>query len=126
MDEVELERTQGSTAIEVQVGEPLQDPSGVDKTATTLLLGDDASAEGASPENGGKEEEVARLLPEQGAAADALGGEEAAGSTIMVKAGFGSCTKLTPPFLFALILNTSVVDATPRLINGPDTCITIA
>lgn len=95
MDEVEVQRTQGSTAIEVvqEVGEPLQDPSGVDKTATALLLGDDGNAHGASSENGGGEEGAARLVPQQqGLEADDIEGEGAAGPTIMVKAGSGSCT----------------------------------
>lgn len=94
MDEVEVQRMPGSTAIEVQEeGEPLQDPSSVDKTATTLLLGNDGSAHGASPGNGGGEEEAARLVPhQQGMEADDLEGEGAAGPTIMVRAGSGSCT----------------------------------
>lgn len=86
MDEVEVERPSGSTAIEV-VGEPLPD---VDEKATTLLLGDHGSADGASLENGGGEEEAARLHLQQGTAADDLEAEGAAGFTTMVKSGAGS------------------------------------
>ena len=111
MDEVEVERTPGSTAIEIEVGEPLQDPPGVDKTATTLLLGDDASADGASPENGGGEEEAARLLPQHGTAADALGTEEAAGPTTMVKADSGSRSyeSAHAPFLVRVVVPLTMI-----------------